>query len=174
MELDAAEFGQHNRVYITDYIKFGDAKAGALIGAGSALSAALGVFTKEFLTAISGMSCWVQVLGLVCSGFVAISSLLMLWYSVQALSPKTPTANSSLASFPDVAGMSPTDYAARVVQLDAHGIAREYAHVNVTLSRIAAAKFASIARAVWWFRVQLVGASGILLIYVFRVATAKG
>lgn len=104
----------------------------------------------------------------------AVSGVLCLWYALDALSPRTPKARSSLASFPDIARFDVEEYVAKGRALDTAGMAGEYALVNSTLAAIATAKFASIRTSVLWLRILLLSTYASVLVYATIIAISLG
>ncbi len=151
----AVDFAAKTNAYVTDYIKFGDAKSGAILSfatlvAGAVASSAPG--SLRLLRAFSPLALAVGALAVL--GVLAFS-LAVAMACIQALAPRTPKA-SSLHSFPDIATMKPGDYESRLRAIDHGGVTREYANHTQTLSAVAVQKFDSIARATRLLRWMLV------------------
>ncbi len=167
--MDASEFGEKNRAYITEYIKFGDAKAGAIIALVTAVAGALGACAKAALHHVIVSSWMFAILAYAAGAVALVSGVLCLWRSLESLSPRTPRAGESLASFPDVAGLDPAELEKRSTTLDATGIAREYSRVNATLARISAEKFRLISKSVFWLKGLLL--STYLMVVIYAIVT---
>jgi hypothetical protein len=163
--MDTAEFGEKNRAYITEYIKFGDAKAGGIVATVGIVGGALGACVRMTFPAISG-SLWILgIPAILAAASAALCGLACLWRALDALAPKTPSANRSLASFPDIASASDQEYAANVATLDTASIAAEYASVNRTLASVATAKFKSINSSLFWLRGLLCSTYLVVIVY---------
>jgi hypothetical protein len=169
--MDVGEFGEKTRSYVTDYIKFGDAKAGSIVALVGLIGGVLGASAKTLLATMAGSGWPLETFGALVGAAVAVSGVMCLWYSVDALAPRTPSAEKSLASFPDIATYTAKEYVERIAALDASGIAAEYARVNSTLAWIAKAKFDSIGKAMWWLRGLLL--STYLLVLTYAVLCIK-
>lgn len=154
----AVEFAAQSNGYVTDYIKFGDAKAGAVLSftavvAGAAVSSATSSF--DLLRSVSTIALAAGALLLLCLLALALG---VAWACVSALDPRTPKGKS-LHSFPDVSEMDAEVYEAQLRGLDAHAATREYAMHTKVLSAIALQKFESIGSAVRRLRWMLLVAA---------------
>jgi len=156
--MDHAEFGENTRQYVAEFVRFADAKAGALLTFSSVVSATLGALCApslaRFREAHSGWS-WVALAAAL--PFV-VSTVMTVMRSVESLSPRTPAADESLASFPDIAAMESAEFLSRSRALPASSIADQYTMINWQLSRVAAAKYAALSKAAWWLRIQIFSA----------------
>jgi hypothetical protein len=162
---DSAAFAAQVNHYITDYIKFADAKAGGILAVVSIVGTAVGVSADEILAVAHSLHIAAFAIGFVACGTAAVAVLLTLLQCVSALAPRIQQAPFSLSSFPDIARQSPASYATSVSQLTPQGIAEHYSVHNVLLSQIASKKFAALANATIWLRVALVAAYCATLIY---------
>jgi hypothetical protein len=156
--VDRIEYVRTTSAYITDYIKFGDTKAGAILGLVAVIAEAVaGSAPGALQTAAQAGNGTAYMTASVLAG-VLISAALTAWHCVTALSPRTEKA-ASLNSFPDVAHLSAAAYVTQVSALpDDAAIAAEYSKHNWTLSNIAVKKFNSIGRAVGMLRVAILSA----------------
>ena len=152
------DFGQQNRAYISDYIKFADAKAGAALALVLAVASAATAFADHTISDFKSAAPVFSVLGVVIALPLVVSTVIAILYAILAISPKVTPAESSLASFPDIAEMSHADYlgACRVMTEDSEIDA--YASVNSRLATIAMSKYSAIADTIWWLRVQVLSA----------------
>jgi hypothetical protein len=164
--MNAAEFGEKTRAYITDHIKFGDTKAGAIVALSSGLAGALVAATKSLSDGLHRASAPVQIVATVFGAAFVTSLVMALWRAIDALMPKTPMSDGSLASFPDIARLPTAEYVARIGALDEQKAAAEYASTNAAISRIAVAKFSAIRKAVWWARLLILAAYGLGIVFV--------
>lgn len=134
--------------YILDYIKFADEKASkllavvALIGGGVATAA---VSAMPLLREASACVTLPAILTLVSAAGALVRSIHFL---VHALRPQTPTAEKSLASFPDIAEMPIDEYKRRVSLLSGIDARQEVAKHNAVIARICLSKFGAISSAV--------------------------
>jgi Family of unknown function (DUF5706) len=153
----------HGGVKRIHYIKFGDAKAGALLGFNALLGGALGFIAPTVLANASKLNGWPYAI-LVLPGLAAVISIAIgSWRCLESLAPRTPAAAASLCSFPDIAKQSPQGYAAAVTALTPDEIAHQYALHNSTLARVAETKFSMVDTAVRWARFAVIA------MYVFVV-----
>lgn len=169
--MNIAEFGVETRNYVTHYIEFADKKAGAVIGLVVAICGVIGYTANDFFVSMrDGASLWFMI-AVPLIGIAAVCAAMTLFHALDALSPRLDTSEQSLASFPDIAGMAPGIFVSAILALDQPGIARELAMHNAVLSRVAHAKFKSVADAVWWLRGLLFGAYTLLVVYGVRLTT---
>lgn len=144
--------------YITDYIKFADAKAGLTLTFTAAVGSVVGATAPAVLAVAKDA-------GVVAVGFVgaaiaatAISVFMVLLHASAAISPRSDPAQASLVSFPDIARIPTDEYVERVAQASTEQSLRDYSLHNATLARIATAKFKALAMAMRWARFALFGA----------------
>lgn len=157
------DFARDTRSYVTDYIKFGDAKAGAVLGMAVFIAGAIGALLKDSMESLDGAPLVLKGWMIVCAAIALCSSAAVAWHCLASLAPKTNPV-SALGSFPDIAKHSPESYVARCSEVPDDGWSKEYERHSVALSTIAQSKFNHIAKAVWWLRL-LIGAgllSGVL------------
>ena len=102
----------------------------------------------------------------------ATCGFMVVLYAIEALLPRTDTANESLASFPDISRKTPHDYAKAIALMTDSDKTDALAFHGVVLSRIAMKKFESITNAIRWLRGLLFCVYGVVLIYGARLATS--
>lgn len=103
-----------------------------------------------------------------------ISSAFVFWHAVAALQPRTVKVEVSLSSFPDLATMTPTSLGKAFSDLDESDIVDHINKHNITLSRIAVAKYASVARSVFWLRLMLIfGFLTLVVVVLTRVGSLQ-
>lgn len=156
------------REYISDYVKFGDAKAGGIVALASATVSALGVLWDKLIPSGPLPGPAIAFLIAIVS-FVLIPTLLTIWHAVGALNPRVQAVGMSLVSFPDIARYEPDEFRQACANLAESTEQDEYAKHCVTLARIANAKYESIREAVWWLRLLLIGA--VALIFSMLIAS---
>lgn len=173
--MEKADYAEKINSYITSYIKFGDAKAGSILAfAGVVVSGIASQALPVFLETLSlggfwaGAGCAVATIIL---GLIGHSAYRTLSSCVHALSPRTPTAEKSLNSFPDIRQMSFGDYAKAIGALNKDDIALEYSKHNHALSGIAFEKFGAIREATDSLRKTLLF-SAVFLIFFLIVKLA--
>lgn len=165
-----SEFTVSTRDYISDYIKFADAKAGAVMTITVALGAVAGFAANEFFAAVRAASdVWFAAATIIAAVGAACAAMTV-WFCIEALAPNTTAAQNSLASFPDIAKMDAVAYKSAVVALDSAAAAAEFASLNTTLAAIASLKFGNVRTAVLWLRGLLFSIYAMVLVYVARVA----
>lgn len=169
--MTTADVGVETRRYINSYIAFADAKAGAVVALLAAIGTAIGFAANEFFSFIRTAGAAWSLVALFVAACVAICAVMTLLRAIEALTPRTPAAGASLASFPDIAKVPVEQFVAAAIRLDDEGFARELAVHNATLSRIAVEKFGCVAAALWWLRGLLFGAYVLIVIYGYRVAS---
>jgi hypothetical protein len=158
------EFGENTRSYLTDYIKFADGKAGAVLTLGIAVASAAGAVADRTSQSFAHVNGAFSVVAILLGFPVVVSTVMLILHAIRAIAPNTKSAQHSLASFPDIASMRPEDYVAACRGLSEDGAVEAYAQVNARLATIATAKFASITEAVWWLRVQVISTYAICLV----------
>lgn len=157
-------YAEKVNAYLTDYIKFGDAKAGALLTLIGLLGTVIGVTADNVLPRAANEPRWLAAI-LIAGACLVLGTVLTAWFSLNALSPSTPKANWSLNSFPDIALLASSAYVSKLRELDARTILEGYANHNVALAQIAAKKFRAIQRAVFWLRFALFGSFAYAILY---------
>jgi hypothetical protein len=158
--------------YISEYIKFADAKAAAVLTIIGMVGALSGVAAPTIFEAASADArLWWG--GCVITGAVAISVVMGIHFTVAALMPRSVGAGESLASFPDIARLDVESYLKRTTGLTAEQVDREYALHNATLARVALAKFTAIRGALWWTRVAMVSGYCEAVLYAVSKTTAQ-
>ncbi|WP_437795469.1 Pycsar system effector family protein [Sorangium sp. So ce693] len=166
-----ADFSSKTNAYLTEYIKFADAKAGAILVFMTLVGAVVSATSERMLSTAYTAAWGAFVLGAIAAGAILVSVTMTLWYTVAALLPRTSNANQSLHSFPDIVKMQPEYYASSVLALTPESIARNYSFHNHALAKIAMAKYESVERAMRALRVALLAAFVVALL--FAVANAK-
>jgi Pycsar effector protein len=168
--VNRSEFAADTRSYITDYIKFGDTKAGAVLTLALAVAGAVSTVFEKIIISVHGVSSCVVVLAVLSGGAVAVGTLVVVWFCVTALSPRVTPAGESLASFPDIAA-NPDAFLEQSKGLTDDEIPRHLEVHVAALAGVANAKFAAIRTAVAWLRVQIIGACLLFVLYVLiRIA----
>jgi hypothetical protein len=168
------DFGKDTRDYITDYIKFADAKAGAVLALGSGIAAVIGSAVDRSVVPLRHTPIAIQVLVALVGILFVVTTVMVVWESIHAVIPRTTSAQQSLASFPDIATQAVDAYVASCEALTEPAIQREYSKANASLSRVANAKYDGIRKAVTWLRVQLLSGYLLFLIaVVLRFALAS-
>jgi hypothetical protein len=166
-----SDFAAQTRDYITDYIKFADSKAGAVLAVGVAVGGVIGGVSKAFLQEFSHTSALIMAPAAVSGVVVAAATAMLLFRAIEALAPDVKPVDSSLASFPDIAS-DPQSFLARSEGLtDTDAIAREFEKHSVQLARIAKLKFDRITQALGWLRIQVFGTYALVLLYVIAALT---
>lgn len=156
---DAVQYVRDTNAYITDYIKFGDAKAGAVLGFVTALGGVLVGSAPAVPWGHAGAAGWASLLLVLALAASFGCGILSAVFCILALAPNTPSARS-LNSFPDIAHRSATEYHAQVLALAARDdLVSEYCWHNWTLANIANTKFRHIGRATRFLKFGVV-ASG--------------
>lgn len=171
--MDADEFGENTRVYITDYIKFADAKAGGLLTLVAAILGVLGGVAGKVIATIHSGPAPLAVVAFVSAGAIMLSGFLSIWRALEALNPRTGAARASLASFPDIASDGPDNYLKKVGAIAAGGWAGEYALGNAALARVASEKFKAIKKTIWWTRVLLFSTLIVVIVHVVAKVAAR-
>jgi hypothetical protein len=138
------QYLRDTNAYINDYIKYGDAKAGAVLGFVAVLGGVLLASAEKVLA--MGRSC----VGNAAAGFLLLAvafAVISAVFCVRALAPNTPRA-ASLNSFPDIASLGSGEYLAKTRSLsDLDEVATEIALHNWTLANVATEKFIQVRHA---------------------------
>lgn len=171
--MDAAEFGENTRKYITDYIKFADTKASAILAAAGIISAASGLELQRYIALLYTAHHLIECAAYLLGAIVCVSAVMTIWFGIAALSPSTPSVAPSLASFPDISELSVTEYGERAASLVSESIAKEYAIANASMARVATQKFTFISKSVWWLRILLFGSFGLGLLHLIRTIITR-
>src|SRR5262245_38315695 len=170
--MTSAEFALETRKYITGFIEFADQKAGAVVALVLAIGAVVALTAPEYFKFLqSGAIGWAVVAALV-GCVVLVCSVMCVLSAMDALSPRLDRANQSLASFPDIAALESAEFVRSACALDPAGIARELQIHNSTLARIAHAKVVCLQNSLWWLRLVILAAFGMVIVYVLRLATS--
>ena len=143
---------------ITDYIKFADAKAGLILALVGALGAVVGYTAPSALAAAREAGSFAAIVVVGAQVVTAASVALVVYFTFEAVYPRSNSAHAPLVSFPDIAAMKPGDYADKFARASLDEVLRDCALHNATLARIAMAKFKALSRAMWWARVAIFGA----------------
>lgn len=145
-------FSESTRAYLSDYIKYGDAKAGAILSLTLAITGALGIAVEKSGVIGHATHPTVRLLAACILVVTAYSTVMIVVHTIRALDPRTESAAKSLASFPDIAKMTVAEYTAACGALSNTDWSAEYEKHNVTLARVASDKYAHISKSVFWLR----------------------
>lgn len=147
--MNKSDYTQNTNTYITEYIKFGDAKAGSILVFLTALVGAMvSLLLKLIPLAVGHGKCVIVVLGvgLIVYAYYLFKTVL---HSLNALNPRVDNAGQSLNSFPDIASFSrDTEYVDTVEGLSESELTKHYSRHNWALSRIALNKFQQISKSI--------------------------
>jgi hypothetical protein len=163
--MDRSEFAARNRDYVSDYIKFADAKAGAILAIGLAVSGLLGSLTDKIANLMTDASRPTMIVAVLVALVVVASTAMLVHNIVVALSPRTTASAKSLASFPDIAA-DPNWYLEQCQALVADNIAVHFEQHVAQLASIASVKFTHIRNAVFWLQCQILCAYALVVFYV--------
>jgi hypothetical protein len=163
--ISAPEFIRDTRAYVSEYIKFADEKAGAVITFVTVLGASVGFAANDFLAGLKASSVVWYVVGVIVGATVLLCAIMTPVHALAALAPNTNSDVMSLAAFPVIANLPPDEYIAKVIALSPDDVVTHYAAHNVILSGIATSKFSAIAAAMSWLRALLFGVFVMLAIY---------
>lgn len=168
------KFAEDTRAYVADFLKFGDAKAGALLGFGVTVAASMGALLERSADAVFAAPVGYRWALAPVAMAVVYATVMLTVHTIHALAPNTPDADESLASFPDISKLSTPEYSKRCGGLSDDGWALQYERHSVALAKIAQLKFSHIRSGVWWLKV-LVFTSYVLvlLLAVLKVNTHK-
>lgn len=171
--MEKSEYCEKINSYITDYIKFGDAKAGSILAFTSAIGGSLiSQVDKYYVKAHTISACFSSMLLLsfiLCLFFC----LLVAWHCLRSLSPRTSTAES-LNSFPDIVKRTAGEYVKDIESVTTEeSIAIQYSKHNWTLAHIASKKFSAISTAISFLRLVLITMTiFVLLAVIINIAGA--
>jgi hypothetical protein len=160
-----SEFATKTNEYLTDYVKFADGKAGAIVTFVTLLGGLVAAEAEPVLRSARTASIWTFVLGAAVAAVVLISVLMTLWNAISAVSPRTEGAEQSLHSFPHIAQVSTNSFVDAVARMSDDDVVRHISQHNAALARIAKAKFGAIARAIFWLRIVLFATFALALLY---------
>lgn len=148
-------FGDDTRSYVAEFIRFADAKAGAILTFSALVASSIGTLSAKSLANYSQTHwAWSAVALVAAIPFVTATAMTLI-RCIEAIAPRTSEASGSLASFPDVAKLPPERYAELCRALTPDALSDEFAKVNVQLSVVASAKYASIRQASHWLLAQV-------------------
>jgi hypothetical protein len=150
----AREVGQE----IGEFIKFADAKAGLVLTLVGAVGAVIGFTAPSALAAAREANNLAALVMVGAQVATAAAVALVVYFTFEAVYPRSGPALAPLVSFPDIAALKPADYADKFAQASPGQLLKDRALHNATLARIAMAKFAGLSRAMWWARVAIFGA----------------
>ncbi|WP_437306119.1 Pycsar system effector family protein [Sorangium sp. So ce388] len=170
--VDVSDFPSKTNAYLTEYIKFADAKAGAILVFITLVGAVVSATSERMLSAVRTAGWGAFALGAIAAVAILVSVTMALWHTAVALSPRTSNANKSLHSFPDIVKMQLEDYLSSVLVLTPESIANNYSIHNYALAKIAMAKYECIGRAMRALRVALLAAFAVALLFVVASASS--
>lgn len=165
--MDKNEYAKSVNSYVSEYVKFGDAKAGSVLGFIIALfGVMISLFSKVLPPLILSDTCHVIFFAI----FVAIYVFFVvktIIHSLNALSPKFNFASKSLNSFPDIATFDTgKEYSDEVTNLSENDFYVQFSKHNWILSKIAVAKFGEISKAIYNLKVSLFLSVGFSILYL--------
>lgn len=173
-----SEFHRDRNSYINEYIRFADAKAGAVLSFMSALMGAIGFLTQEVLKATTiAPPPWLSLpkAAFILTGgclllIVVVAAIMVTLRCMKALDPRLSPAHKSLASFPDISTQNASGLTELigVMASDENAVAEEYAKHNIVISLVAMDKFRAISSSIAWLRAMVIAA---LVFLVFCVVT---
>jgi hypothetical protein len=172
-DTNPSKFSEQTNTYLTEYVKFADAKAGGIMTVTSAIGAVVAATSERVFAAARNVAPWVNTLGILVAALLAVAVVATLWFTIEALSPKTPAAGASLHSFPDIASMESATFVEKIVALTAAETTQHYALHNHTLANVAKEKFASVGNAIQCLRITLIAACVLAVIYAYSAASDK-
>jgi hypothetical protein len=152
---EAIARARHVGLQITDYIKFADAKAGLILTLVGALGAVAGYTAPSTFAVAKQAGDVAALVFLGAQGTTAVSVALVLYFTFEAVYPRSNPAHAPLVSFPDIAVLKPEDYAEMFARATLDEVLRDCAFHNSTLARVAVAKFNGLSRAMWWARLAI-------------------
>ena len=166
--MNKVEFAKSTNSYITDYIKFADVKASVLLTVSGLLAGGLGKLSLGIFELLKNRdNCWCLVIAIIIILSVGICLFGTLWMSLKALKPDTKRGEPSLHSFPDIAERYKNNYTLSFMELSCDEIVSHFCSHNLTLSRIANAKYNDIRYAVSWLRLSIIAVFILGGFYIF-------
>lgn len=134
------EHARFTNAYVTDYIKFADAKAGAITAGSSAGLAALGALANTVLSK-PALECGWHVIAIICAVLGGLVLLGSVAFALMSLIPRVQASSGSLFSFPDICKRSLPDYVASLCGLDDRKALDQLSSQNHTLCVVLNTKF---------------------------------
>jgi hypothetical protein len=171
--IDAGSFAEKTNTYLTEYIKFADAKAAAILTVLGIVGGVTAAAAKPILLASRQASVVAQIAAIGTAGAVLLAATLATWHCLGALSPRTDSAAKSLHSFPDIALEDPDAYSAKIISAEREELVRAFCLHNVTLSRIARSKYAAISSATRCMTVAVIAAYVLAGIYGLSIVWVR-
>lgn len=172
--MDKHQYAQNINTYITDYIKFADAKGAAILSAIGLISTGVYYLTDAFLKDVGILKCgkiFFVVVGLTIvffSLFLAIKALMDVF---KTFKPNITKSTDSLNSFPNITQFDSVEkYVSKLKALDADDIYVELSKHNWELSSICSNKYTHVGSAISYFK-NFVGCSALFLIWYLVVKT---
>ena len=163
--MNTDEFAVQVNNYVTDYIKYADAKAVACITLVSMATGVLVATSGSIIAGAKGIGGILYVLALLALCSLMVSTICTLWFALNALRPRVKSPNKSLHSFPDIAEVKLDNLKSEMDKLSPTEIRNEVIKHNLSLSLIAKEKFESIDRSMLWFRVSMLSGGMSVMIY---------
>lgn len=155
------DYHKHNSVYISDYIKFADAKAGAALGLNVAL---IGLFAKTLKSSLTITALKLSDLLLMVSLLLLIVALYYILWRV--LWPRYVKSTQLYLSWGGI-GSFPTmdDYYSHLLQQTDAQFLKDLAAQNYSLAQVCIKKYRNFERAVMFLTIGAIsGVAGWLLI----------
>jgi len=144
----AYDFAESTNKYLLDYIKFSDAKAGAI---SAACAVGIGVLAKISAHGVAAKQnsadCYLWFWAFVV--LASVSVLAAFICALMSLLPRTREPAPSLFSYPGIMEHNPKHYAQQVLCMDKFKAVEHLSYQNHNLSGILAQKFDWQKRAVW-------------------------
>ena len=172
--MNKIELAKSTNSYITDYIKFADVKASVLLTLSGLLAGGLGKLSLSLFGALKDQdNCWYWGIAIVIMLWDGLSLLYTLLMSLKALKPDIKRGEASLHSFPDIAEYY-ENYTQSFMELSCDEIVSHFCAHNLTLSRIANAKYKALQCAVSWLCSAIIAAFILCVFYVLLSLTKSG
>lgn len=163
--MERYDLAARTRDYISEYVKFGDSKAGAILTLGLTVAGLLAALSDKLIEVASDSAAWVMPVLAVAGILLALATVMLVLNSIEALSPRVSSNRKSLVSFPDIA-KEPDWYLNSVASLADGRAAGEIEKHVCELSKIAVEKYTHVTKAIGWLRLQVLGAFALAVLYV--------
>jgi hypothetical protein len=148
------EHARFTNAYVTDYIKFADAKAGAITAGATAGMVLVQTLSTSVLEA-PALGCVARVFAYIFAIGGGLALLLAAAFSLCSLIPRIKKSNGSLFSFPDICGQDAPSYLSGLCSLDGKTAFEHLSNQNHNLCNVVSSKFTNQKRAVVCLLVSL-------------------
>lgn len=166
--IEKHQYAYQVNTYITDYIKFGDAKAGSVLAFISLVIGGMAPFLSKVIDDLNiNNSFFLKITITIFLLFYAGSLALVIWHSLRALSPCFYKTEETLNSFPHISEfVTDSTYVKKFEQMSTSDIEVHYSRHNWALAKTASQKFTEITKSLFYLKVSLALTAVPIIFYI--------